>query len=40
MTMKDVAKKRMNWKTVKELDKQYMQEQLRRIGTQLEGDWG
>jgi hypothetical protein len=25
--------KHLDWKTVKELDKQYMQEQLRRIGT-------
>ena len=34
MTIKDVAQEtHLNWKTVKELDKQYMQEQLRRIGT-------
>lgn len=34
MTISDVAKEfRLDWKTVKELDKQYMQEQLRRIGT-------
>jgi transposase len=32
--IKDVAKElQLDWKTVKELDKQYMQEQLRRIGT-------
>jgi transposase len=34
MTIKDVAQEtHLDWKTVKELDKQYMQEQLRRIGT-------
>jgi len=34
MTIKDVAQEtHLHWKTVKELDKQYMQEQLRRIGT-------
>jgi transposase len=33
-TIKDVAQEtHLDWKTVKELDKQYMQEQLRRIGT-------
>ncbi len=33
MTIADVAKElRLDWKTVKELDKQYMQEQLRRTG--------
>ncbi len=33
-TIQDVAKELvLDWKTVKELDKQYMQEQLRRIGT-------
>ncbi len=32
-TIRDVAKElRLDWKTVKELDKQYMQEQLRRAG--------
>jgi transposase len=32
-TVQDVAKEfRLNWKTVKELDKQYMQEKLRRAG--------
>ena len=34
MTIKDVAQEtHLDWKTVKELDNQYMQEQLRRIGT-------
>jgi transposase len=34
MTIKDVAQEtHLDWKTVKELDKQYMQEQLRRRGT-------
>jgi transposase len=34
MTIKDVAQEtHLDWRTVKELDKQYMQEQLRRIGT-------
>jgi len=34
MTIKDVAKEtHLDWKTVKEFDKQYMGEQLRRIGT-------
>ena len=34
MTVKDVAQEtHLDWRTVKELDKQYMQEQLRRIGT-------
>jgi transposase len=34
MTIKDVAQEtHLDWKTVKELDKQYMEEQLRRIGT-------
>ena len=34
MTIKDVAQEtHLDWKTVKELDKQYMREQLRRIGT-------
>lgn len=34
MTIKDVAQEtHLDWKTVKELDKQYMHEQLRRIGT-------
>jgi transposase len=33
-TVKDVARElRLDWKTVKELDKQYMREQLRRVGT-------
>jgi len=33
-TIKDVARElHLDWKTVKELDKQYMQEQWRRIGT-------
>jgi hypothetical protein len=33
MTIKDVAQEtHLDWKTVKESDKQYMQEQLRRIG--------
>lgn len=33
-SIKDVAKEhRLDWKTVKELDKQYMREQLRRTGT-------
>ena len=33
-TLQDVAKElNLDWKTVKELDKQYMREQLRRIGT-------
>lgn len=34
MTIRDVAEElRLDWKSVKELDKQYMREQLRRIGT-------
>jgi len=34
MTIKDVAEEtRLDWKTIKALDKQYMQEQLRRAGT-------
>jgi transposase len=34
MTIKDVAQQtHLDWKTVKELDKQCMREQLRRIGT-------
>ena len=34
MTIKDVAEEtRLNWKTIKALDEQYMQEQLRRAGT-------
>jgi len=34
MTIKDVAQEtHLDWRTVKELDKQYMSEQLRRIGT-------
>ena len=34
MTIKDVAKEtRLDWKTIKALDAQYMQEQLRRVGT-------
>jgi len=34
MTIKDVAEEtRLDWKTVKELDEQYMREQLRRAGT-------
>ncbi len=34
MTIKDVAQEtHLGWRTVKELDKQYMSEQLRRIGT-------
>jgi len=33
-TIKDVAQEtHLDWKTIKELDKQYMREQLRRIGT-------
>ncbi len=33
-TIRDVARElHLDWKTVKELDKQYMQEQLRRVGT-------
>lgn len=33
-TIKDVAEElRLEWHTVKELDKHYMREQLRRIGT-------
>jgi len=33
-TIKDVAEELLlDWDTVKELDKQYMREQLRRIGT-------
>ena len=33
-TIKDVAKElHLNWDTVKELEKQYMREQLRRVGT-------
>ncbi len=33
-TIKDVAREfRLHWETVKELEKQYMQEQLRRVGT-------
>ena len=33
-TLKDVAEELMlDWETVKELDKHYMREQLRRIGT-------
>lgn len=34
MTIKDVAEEtQMDWRTIKELDKQYMREQLRRAGT-------
>ena len=34
MTIKDVAQEtHLDWKIIKELDKQYMREQLRRIGT-------
>ena len=34
MTIKDVAEEtRLDWKTIKELDTQYMREQLRRAGT-------
>jgi transposase len=34
MTIKDVAlETRLDWKTIKELEKQYMGEQLRRVGT-------
>ena len=34
MTIKDVADEtRLDWKTIKALDKQYMREQLRRVGT-------
>lgn len=34
MTIQDVAKdERLDWKTVKDLDKRYMQEQLKRTGT-------
>jgi transposase len=33
-TLQDVARElHLDWRTVKELDKQYMQEQLRRVGT-------
>jgi transposase len=33
-TLRDVARElHLDWKTVKELDKQYMREQLRRVGT-------
>ncbi len=33
-TIRDVARElHLDWKTVKDLDKQYMQEQLRRAGT-------
>ena len=33
-TIQDVAKEtRLNWKTIKALEKQYMREQLRRVGT-------
>jgi transposase len=33
-TIQDVARElRLDWRTVKELDKQYMREQLRRVGT-------
>lgn len=33
-TLQDVARElRLDWKTVKQLDQQYMQEQLRRVGT-------
>jgi transposase len=33
-TLRDIAKElALDWKTVKELDKQYMEEQLRRLGT-------
>lgn len=33
-TIKDVARElRLHWETVKELEKQYMREQLRRVGT-------
>ena len=33
-TIKDVAKEtHLDWKTIKELEKQYMREQLRRVGT-------
>ena len=33
-TIRDVARElRLDWKTVKELEKQYMREQLRRVGT-------
>jgi transposase len=35
-TLRDVARElRLDWKTVKELDQQYMREQLRRVGTPL-----
>lgn len=34
MTLQDVARcERLDWKTVKDLDKRYMQEQLKRFGT-------
>ena len=34
MTIKDVAQEtHLDWKSIKELDKQYMREQLRRIGS-------
>ena len=34
MTIKDVAEEtRLDWKTIKDLDAQYMREQLRRAGT-------
>ena len=33
MTIKDVAEEtRLDWKTIKDLDMQYMREQLRRVG--------
>src|SRR5438067_5530550 len=35
MTIKDVAQEtHLDWKTVKELDKQYMREKVRRIGNE------
>ena len=38
-TIKDVAREfRLHWETVKELEKQYMREQLRRAGTP-DQDW-
>lgn len=34
MTIKDVAKEtRLDWKTIKDLEAQYMREQVRRVGT-------
>ena len=41
MTIKDVAQEtHLDWKTVKELDKQYMREQLRSRHSSSQGHWG